>query len=365
MKCKVARGEFSHSRRVLAVSDIHGRPDLLRRLLQKLDYQSGRDGLVLVGDLLEKGPDSLGVLHMAMELDSQPRVYVLRGNCDGILLEEDDPDLAPWLAGRQEGFIWQLCALEGIGREEALADVPAALRRLQDAYPAEAAFLKALPDILETEEYRFAHAGLAAGPLEEQEREFVLAVPAYLDSAPKSEKLLVVGHYGACNYAGARRGVCDCAPLYDAEKNILAIDGGLQIKEGGQLNGAELWGGAYRRFACVDGLPRALVTKSQKQSEGSVAWMWPDFAVEVLEQGESEALCRHPASGQTARVPLELLIQRDGKTRLAGDYTDLALGVKAGERVGVVRRLGGQVLAKKHSVQGWVPAENLAVSEDM
>lgn len=365
MKCKVARGEFSHSRRVLAVSDVHGRPDLLRRLLEKLDYQPGRDGLVLLGDLLEKGPDSLGVLHMAMELARQPRVYVLRGNCDGLLLEEDDPDLAPWLAGRRQGFIWQLCALEGIGREEALADVPGTLRRLQNAYGAEAAFLRALPDVLETEEYRFAHAGLTDGPLEEQEQEAVLAAPAYLDTAPKSEKLLLVGHWPVCGYWARRRGVYGCAPLYDEEKNILAIDGGLQVKEGGQLNGAELWGGAYRRFACVDGLPRALVVKSQKQSAGGVAWVWPDFAVDVQEQGESDALCRHPATGQTARVPLELLTRRDGKTCLAGDYTDLALAVKAGERVGVVRRLGGRVLAKKHSVLGWVPAENLVFSEDV
>lgn len=357
MNCKVARGEFSRRRRVLAVSDVHGRPDLLRRLLEKLDYRPGEDGLVLAGDLLEKGPDGLGVLHMAMELMREQRVYVLRGNCDTALLSPADPDL-PALLARQtaaDGFLWQLAGAQGLAREEVLADVPAAVRRLQEAYPAETAFLRALPDILETEEYRFVHAGLRPGPLDSQPWQEALTVRGYLDKAERSGKLLVVGHYPVSNYTAARRGVLDFSPLYDGEKNILAIDGGLCVKAGGQLNGAELRDGACRRHACVDGLERAVALKGQKAAGGTAAWVWPQLGVTALERDEEDgtALCRHAATGQTARVPLGLLEEGPAGARLAGDYTDLVPALKSGDRLSVVWQDGRRALVKKNGLLGW------------
>ena len=44
------------------------------------------DILVLVGDLLEKGPDSLALLRYVMELSRTHTVYPLCGNCDGLVL---------------------------------------------------------------------------------------------------------------------------------------------------------------------------------------------------------------------------------------------------------------------------------------
>ena len=364
MKCNVARGEFSRRRRVLAVSDVHGRPDLLRRLLEKLDYRPGKDGLVLVGDLLEKGPDSLGALRMAMDLMREDRVYVLRGNCDTALLDPADPDLPALLARQTEadGFLWQLAAAQGLARQQVLADVPAAVRRLQAAYPAETAFLRALPDILETEDYRFVHAGLCPGPLESQPWEEALTVRGYLDRAEKSEKLLVVGHFPVSNYTARRRGVLGFAPFCDAEKNILSIDGGLCVKEGGQLNGTELWEGAYRRYSCVDGLGRAVVRKGRKAAqEESIAWIWPDLDVDVLERDEEREalLCRHQAAGQTAWVPAKWVRQGPSGARLAGDYTSLRLALKGGDRVSVVCTCGGQTLVKKDSILGWTDTDQL------
>ena len=49
-------------RRIIAVSDIHGHLSLLKALLEKIRYKPGDDLLFLVGDTVEKGPDSLGTL---------------------------------------------------------------------------------------------------------------------------------------------------------------------------------------------------------------------------------------------------------------------------------------------------------------
>lgn len=63
--------------RVLVVGDVHGCVDELRDLLRAADFAPG-DRLVLVGDLVAKGPDSRAVLRLARELDAE----AVRGNHD-------------------------------------------------------------------------------------------------------------------------------------------------------------------------------------------------------------------------------------------------------------------------------------------
>lgn len=45
--------------RLIAVSDIHGNLRLFNKLLDQVRYTPGSDVLVLAGDLIEKGPQSL------------------------------------------------------------------------------------------------------------------------------------------------------------------------------------------------------------------------------------------------------------------------------------------------------------------
>jgi predicted phosphodiesterase len=47
--------------RLLVVGDVHGCFDELQQLLLKVDYKQGRDNLVFVGDLVNKGPKSAEV----------------------------------------------------------------------------------------------------------------------------------------------------------------------------------------------------------------------------------------------------------------------------------------------------------------
>jgi serine/threonine protein phosphatase 1 len=79
--------------RLFAVPDIHGRNDLLQRLLQTLrsDLYSldlTQDKLIFMGDMIDRGPDSKGVLDTVRKLESDHpgRVIVLRGNHEGLCL---------------------------------------------------------------------------------------------------------------------------------------------------------------------------------------------------------------------------------------------------------------------------------------
>lgn len=68
--------------RTIVVGDVHGCFDELCDLLAKLNYREGEDVLVLVGDLVNKGPKSVQVVRWARER----QVPCVRGNHDDALL---------------------------------------------------------------------------------------------------------------------------------------------------------------------------------------------------------------------------------------------------------------------------------------
>lgn len=68
--------------RILAIGDVHGCLAELRSLLEKVVYDPSRDHLVFVGDLIDRGPDSPGVVRLVRELQRIAPVTVIRGNHD-------------------------------------------------------------------------------------------------------------------------------------------------------------------------------------------------------------------------------------------------------------------------------------------
>jgi hypothetical protein len=75
-------GRHRHSGRLIIVGDVHGMKDDLIHLLDKVDFQRKHDHLILAGDVISKGPDSPGVVDLAMELGAS----VVRGNHEDRIL---------------------------------------------------------------------------------------------------------------------------------------------------------------------------------------------------------------------------------------------------------------------------------------
>jgi len=69
-----------------AIGDIHGEREKLDALLDKLPLQSG-DRLVFVGDYVDRGPDSRGVVDSLIELSRRIPCVFLIGNHESMFLD--------------------------------------------------------------------------------------------------------------------------------------------------------------------------------------------------------------------------------------------------------------------------------------
>jgi len=92
---------------IWAVGDIHGRSDLLLLLLKKLDKAGldlEKDKLIFLGDYIDRGPDSKGVLDVVMDLDQKSNVTCLLGNHDDFLIDAvESRSSSLWCDGRNGG----------------------------------------------------------------------------------------------------------------------------------------------------------------------------------------------------------------------------------------------------------------------
>jgi serine/threonine protein phosphatase 1 len=156
-------------KRLYAVGDIHGRLDLLDDMLAQIAVDiSARPVetavMVFLGDLIDRGPDSAGVIDRLCRLDHPARALFLMGNHEEILLRAlvGDPGVAhDWL-----GFGGDACAKSyGIAASTLKAmdeDRIAAL--LRDAIPpAHISFLQGFGDTIGFGDYLLVHAGIRPG----------------------------------------------------------------------------------------------------------------------------------------------------------------------------------------------------------
>ena len=77
-----------HRKRRFAISDIHGCANTFKRLLRDKLHLTLDDELYLLGDYVNRGPDSKGVIdHIIYLRERGVKVHTLRGNHDDILLK--------------------------------------------------------------------------------------------------------------------------------------------------------------------------------------------------------------------------------------------------------------------------------------
>lgn len=160
--------------RVYAVGDVHGCKDQMVHLLGAIERDragyAGRTHLVFLGDLVDRGPDSSGVIeHLLTTKLPADDVTFIMGNHEEFMLECYDGKARSnslWLRfGGQETM-----ASYGVSAKDILShdfDLGAAMRC--HVPPEHIRFIRSFQDTLRLGDYLFVHAGIRPGiPLDDQ-----------------------------------------------------------------------------------------------------------------------------------------------------------------------------------------------------
>lgn len=201
----VRRARFDDARLGFAVGDIHGRADLLARMLDRLEQEVADAGaaaplLIFLGDYVDRGPDSASVISML--LDWRPagfEVRFLKGNHEVAMMAflEDPIAHRGWLAhgGLDTMASYGVSPLPTIAASDAV--VGATARRLRQVLPdAHLDFLHGLERLVVVGDYAFVHAGIDCGrPIQSQsDDDLFWARHRFLSDKRKSSHLIVHGH---------------------------------------------------------------------------------------------------------------------------------------------------------------------------
>jgi serine/threonine protein phosphatase 1 len=151
--------------RVYAVGDIHGRRDLFEALLAAIDEDDAAAApaettVVLLGDLVDRGPDSAGVIELARQWQRRRRVRILGGNHEEMFLRGFD-ELEIFRHFLRHGGRETVLSY-GIDRARFLqATMEEAQQLMRDAVPREdIVFLAGFEDMVQIGDYVFVHAGI-------------------------------------------------------------------------------------------------------------------------------------------------------------------------------------------------------------
>jgi serine/threonine protein phosphatase 1 len=168
------------SRRTIAIGDIHGCAPALETLLDAVQ-PAADDRIVTLGDYVDRGPDSRGVIERLIRLQQQCRLVPLLGNHELMLLAARDAE--------EELALWLTC-----GGRETLLSYGGSLQSIPDGH---IAFLNRCVPYHETDTHIYVHANYHADASLKDQTEYVLFWKHLSTEFPRpheSGKIAIVGH---------------------------------------------------------------------------------------------------------------------------------------------------------------------------
>ncbi len=221
--------------RTIIIGDIHGCNSALVDVLTRVKPEAGRDRIVLLGDLFDRGRDSAGVLQTVKQLAEAfgEGFILLLGNHEDYLLK---PELT-----RKERMIW-----DRVGRQATVDSFERAGMHMEDAIP----WVKDHVRLFwKADGFQCVHAGLKVDPPEVNDKETLVHSHETVEMNRYSGPLTITGHIAlekATWFAG------DGETLKELEENvelclptngIICIDTG--CGKGGRLTAMVIEGKEY------------------------------------------------------------------------------------------------------------------------
>jgi serine/threonine protein phosphatase 1 len=163
-----ATARVPDGQRVYAVGDIHGCVDLFGDLISAIEADDRARGpsettVILLGDLVDRGPDSRGVIDAARDWSQRRAVRILFGNHEEMFLKslEDEGVLRQFIRfGGKETILSY-----GVTRDAYLEMTIEELQAAMAAHiPSEDLhFMRGFEDMIVIGDYVFVHAGIRPG----------------------------------------------------------------------------------------------------------------------------------------------------------------------------------------------------------
>jgi serine/threonine protein phosphatase 1 len=168
--------------RIIAIGDIHGCSSAFESILRAIDPQPD-DTIITLGDYVDKGHDSKGVLDMLIELSGRCRLVPILGNHEEqmLLAKEDIAEFKWWME-----FGGTAC-LDSYGSSGQIDLIP------DEHFK----FLESCLPFFETDTHFFVHGNYDPDLTLDQQNRRTLRWPSLRDSVPgphRSGKIAVVGH---------------------------------------------------------------------------------------------------------------------------------------------------------------------------
>lgn len=212
-------------KRTLVISDIHGELKLFNKLLKKVKYDADKDQLILLGDYVDRGPDSKGVLDKVLELKREGAI-VLRGNHDDMMLAAVDDKPGAWDRWERGGALATLKSYD--------PSIDRLMLPETEHFKEHVFFLRGLYYYYELDNYIFVHAGIDPDkPLNETDSYTFVWIRELFYEKYRGDKTVIFGHTPTANIRNKKD-----FSVYFGENNIIGIDGAATY--GGQLNCLEL-----------------------------------------------------------------------------------------------------------------------------
>lgn len=163
--------------RAYVVGDIHGRLDLFAALVEAIERDdaqapaAGGTTVVLLGDLIDRGPASAQVVSLARDWQARRKVRILAGNHEEMFLQsfDDISVLRQFIRHGGRETILSYGVPEDRYNQASLEELQALIHTLVP--PEDRTFIASFEEYVEMGDYLFVHAGIEPQiPLEEQQR---------------------------------------------------------------------------------------------------------------------------------------------------------------------------------------------------
>ena len=221
--------------RIVIIGDIHGCHLALQQLLERVRPEPGRDRLVFLGDLFDRGPDSREVFRDIQQLASAfgEDFVLLLGNHEDYLLQKR-------LTLRQK-MIW-----EAVGRQATIRSFSGAGEKMEDA----ALWLRENCRLYwKADRFQCVHAGILVDPLEVNDQYTLVHDHGIVLENKYAGPLTITGHIAlemAAWFAGDEETVVeleDNTTYRLPDTGIICIDTG--CGKGGRLTAMVIDGEEY------------------------------------------------------------------------------------------------------------------------